>query len=147
MCPKGAKEYTEVMSPKNTNRDGFIKFDTFASTIYLVKLAQDAKIYKNEPDEEGQTRGDDVVLTFCDNSRFNNTEDLWVDARVIGFQKDRAKGLRKGDQVQITGKLRFKKNDDGTYRGKIYDAIISSFVNTRGRMEETAEAEDTDLPF
>lgn len=103
------------------------KFDTYANTTYLVRLAQDAKVFDRK--DEGQ----DVVLTFCDNSRIDSTETLWVDARVVKFQAPRAKGYKKGDEVQVMGKLRFKKQDDGTLRGKIYDAVVNSFVKLSDR--------------
>lgn len=106
----------------------YTKYDTFASVTYLVRLAQDAKIFKRADD-----KGEDVVLTFCDSNRIPNHEDMWVDARVAKFQADRAAKFQKGDVVQIIGKLRFKRQDDGTYRGKIYDAVVSSFVSTRDR--------------
>lgn len=111
------------------------KFDTHAKTIYLVRLAQDAKVF---PRKSGD--GEDVVLTFVDGSRIEGTEELWVDARVAKFQADRAKGYRKGDEVQIDGKLRFKLQDDGKIRGKIYDAVVSSFVKLGERATE-GEAE------
>lgn len=105
------------------------KLDTYATYTALVKLAQDPKVYPREDQSH------DVVLTFCDSSRFDNLEDMWVDARVVRGQMDRAKRLRKGDEVQIMGKLRFKRQGDGTYRGKIYDAVISTFVRTAEREE------------
>lgn len=111
------------------------KFDTHATTIYLVRLAQDAKVF------DRKDGGTDVVLTFCDNSRIDGTETLWVDARVAKFQSDRAKDYKKGDEVQIMGKLRFKKQDDGTLRGKVYDATISSFVKLAARAGTTPAAE------
>jgi single-stranded DNA-binding protein len=110
------------------------KLDTYAQTIYLVKLAQDPKVYKREDESH------DVVLTFCDSSRFDNLEDLWVDARVVRGQSDRAKRLRKGDMVQIAGKLRFKKQDDGKIRGKIYDAVVQTFTQTADREEMQPDA-------
>jgi hypothetical protein len=101
----------------------FKKFDTYAQTTYLVRLAQDAKVF-----ERKDGSGVDVVLTFPDNSRIEGTETMWIDARVAKFQSDRAKNFKKGNEVQVVGKLRFKKQDDGTLRGKIYDAVTSSFV-------------------
>lgn len=112
----------------------FKKLDTFSTTTYLVKLAADPKVYVRDD------QGHDVVLTFCDSSRFENLEDLWVDARVVRFQSDRAKKFRKGDIVQIEGKLRFKRQDDGKYRGKIYDAKVNSFTNTSERAEMNPES-------
>jgi hypothetical protein len=106
----------------------FQKYDTFSETTYLVRLAQDAKVFTRDKGD-----GDDVVLTFCDNTRITGTEDLWVDARVARFISERAKGFRKGDEVQIKGKLRFKRQNDGTMRGKIYDAMVNSFVKLRDR--------------
>lgn len=106
----------------------FKKYDTFAQTTYLVRLAADAKVFPRKDSE-----GEDVVVTFCDNSRIDNTESLWVDARVAKFQNDRAKLFKKGDELQVRGKLRFKKMDDGQWRGKIYDAVVDSFTVTRGR--------------
>lgn len=103
------------------------KYDTFAETTYMVRLAQDAKVFSRT---DG---GEDVVLTFCDNSRIESTEDMWVDARLARFQGERGKLLKKGDDVQLRGKLRFKKQDDGTYRGKIYDAVFNSFVALKER--------------
>lgn len=105
------------------------KLDTFAETTYLVKLAQDPKVYERED------KSHDVVLTFCDSSRFENLLDMWVDARVVRGQGERAKKLRKGDMVQIRGKLRFKRQNDGEVRGKIYDAVISTFTQTAEREE------------
>lgn len=112
------------------------KFDTFASITYLVKLAQDAKVYTRED------KGEDVVLTFCDNSRIEGTEELWVDARVARFQAERARLYRKGDAVQISGKLRFKRQNDGQIRGKIYDATVDSFVFTGDRKSEVEAPAD-----
>lgn len=117
----------------------FRKFDTYANTTYLVRLAQDAKVF------ERKDEGHDVVLTFCDNSRIDKTETLWVDARVAKHQADRARGYKKGDEVQVMGKLRFKKQDDGTLRGKIYDAIISSFVKLSERAETKADEPEASL--
>ena len=105
----------------------FTKLDTFAETVYMVKLAADPKAY---PRDDGSH---DVVLTFCDSSRFDNHEDMWVDARVVRGQSDRAKKMRKGDQVQVKGKVRYKRQEDGKYRGKIFDAVFQSFVNTSER--------------
>lgn len=107
------------------------KLDTYATYTALVKLAQDPKVYKREDESH------DVVLTFCDSSRFENLEDMWVDARVVRGQSDRAKRFRKGDIVQINGKLRFKRQDDGKIRGKIYDAVVQSFTPTAEREEMT----------
>jgi hypothetical protein len=111
----------------------FKKYDTFATTTYLVRLAQNAKVF---PRDDG---GEDVVLTFCDNSRVDKTLDLWVDARVVKFQGERAKLFAKGDEVQVTGKLRIKEQKDGTVRGKIYDAVVNSFVNTKERAPASSE--------
>lgn len=112
----------------------FTKLDTFSETVYMVKLAQDPKAY---PRDDGSY---DVVLTFCDSSRFDTHEDMWVDARVVRGQSDRARKFRKGDQVQIKGKMRYKRQDDGRYRGKIFDAVVNSFVNTSEREEVNPEA-------
>jgi single-stranded DNA-binding protein len=114
------------------------KYDTFAKTIYLVKLAQDPKVFTRDD------KGEDVVLTFCDNTRIEGTEDLWVDARVARFQAERAKKYRKGDEVQIEGKLRFKRNNEGGLRGKIYDAQVSSFAKLAERVVEGAAAPATE---
>ncbi len=105
--------------------------DTFAKTTYYVRLAQDPKVFVRDD------AGHDVVLTFIDTSRFDLTEDLWVDARVVKQQADRAKKYRKGDLVMLEGKLRFKRQDDGTLRGKMYDAYASSFVALSERDEVT----------
>jgi hypothetical protein len=107
----------------------FKKLDTFATYTAYVKLAADPKVYVRDDGSH------DVVLTFCDSSRFEQLEDLWVDARVVRGQSDRAKKMRKGDQVQVSGKLRFKRQEDGKYRGKIYDAVFNSFVPTVEREE------------
>lgn len=116
----------------------FKKFDSFARYTALVRLAQDAKTF---PRQDG---GEDVVVTFCDNSRINGTLDLWVDARMARHQADRAKKLLKGDEIQVEGKLRFKLQDDGKIRGKIYDATFASFVKLNARGEpEKAETSDT----
>lgn len=112
----------------NENKE-YKKLDTFARTVYLVKLAQDPKVYTREDGSH------DVVLTFCDTSRFEKLLDMWVDARVVRGQSDRAKRLRKGDEVQIEGKTRYKLQDDGKVRGKIYDAVISTFTRTAERSE------------
>jgi single-stranded DNA-binding protein len=111
------------------------KMDTFARYTAYVKLAQDPKVYKRDDGSH------DVVLTFCDSSRFDNLEDMWVDARVHRGQGDRAKKLRKGDLCQIEGKLRFKRQEDGKVRGKIYDAIVSTFTPTGDREEMQPEAQ------
>lgn len=118
------------------------KFDTYADTTYLVRLAQDAKVFDRTKD--GAKVGEDVVLTFVDSSRITGTEDLWVDARIAAFQSDRAKGYRKGDEVQIRAKLRFKRQDNGEIRGKMYDAVVSSFVKLSERNAEAAP--DTGAP-
>ena len=112
-----------------SDEGGFKKFDTFSRYTAYVKLAMDARVFEREDD-----KSEDVVLTFCDNSRVNNTEELWVDARVSRWQAERARLFRKGDQVQIEGKLRFKAQHDGRWRGKIYDAVVNSFVNLSERM-------------
>lgn len=112
-----------------TNTPERKKLDTFSNTTYLVKLAQDPKVYKRDDGSH------DVVLTFCDSSRFDNLLDMWVDARVNRGQGDRAKKFRKGDEVQISGKLRFKRQEDGAVRGKIYDAVVYSFTKTMEREE------------
>lgn len=111
------------------------KYDTYATYTCLVRLAQDAKAFPRKDE------GEDVVLTFCDNSRIEGMEDLWVDARVVKFQAPRSKAYRKGDEVQITGKLRFKKQDNGTIRGKIYDAVVSSFVKLAERSDAAPKTE------
>lgn len=120
-------------SDKPENRE-YKKMDTFAKTTYLVRLAADPKVWKRD---DG---GEDVVVTFIDTSRFDGLEDMWVDARVVRQQSDRAKKYRKGDIVQVEGKLRFKRQDDGNYRGKIYDAYLSSFTPLAERDEVTSEA-------
>lgn len=110
------------------------KYDTFATTTYLVKLAQDATVFTRSDGE-----GEDVVLTFVDNSRIESTIDtLWVDARVVRYQSERCKLYRKGDEVQVTGKLRLKEQKDGSIRGKIYDAQVNSFTPLKGRDAEGA---------
>lgn len=110
------------------------KLDTFAETVYLVKLAQDPKVYTRDDGSH------DVVLTFCDSSRFDNHQDLWVDARVVRGQSERAKKMRKGDEVQVKGKLRFKTQEDGKIRGKIFDAVFYSFTKTMDREEMLPES-------
>lgn len=122
------------MSNDKPSDKEFKKLDTFARTVYMVKLAQDPKAYNRE---DG---GVDVVLTFCDSSRFEKLEDMWVDARVIRGQSERARKLRKGDIVQIEGKLRFKIQNDGRWRGKVYDAVISTFTPTADRSEVESQA-------
>lgn len=117
----------------------FKRYDTHAQTTYLVRLAQDAKVFDRK---DGS--GSDVVLTFPDNSRIEGTETMWIDARVAKFQSDRSKGYKKGDEVQVIGKLRFKKQDDGTLRGKIYDATVNSFVKLGERAGVAPEAEVPD---
>lgn len=117
--------------------DKFKPMDTFAKTTYLVKLSQDAKVF---PRKDG--KGDDVVITFADNSRITGTETLWVDAKPRSFANDRVSKYKKGDVVQVTGKLRFKKQDDGSMRGKIFDAEIDSFVRTAPPDAEDAVPED-----
>lgn len=112
------------------------KMDTFAETTYLVRLTSDAKVFKRKTGE-----GEDVVLNFVDSSWVKDHEDLWVDARVANFQAERAKKYKKGDHVQIRGKLRFKRQDDGTIRGKIFDAVVSSFVKLSDREGTEAAAE------
>lgn len=115
---------------KTTGEDtGYKKMDTFSETTALVKLAADPKVYIRED------KSLDVVLTYCDSSRFDNHMDLWVDARVIRSQQDRARKFRKGDMVQIRGKMRFKRQNDGGVRGKVFDAFIQSFTNTSERTE------------
>lgn len=109
--------------------EGYKKLDTFSETTALVKLAADPKVYIRED------KSLDVVLVYCDSSRFDNHQDLWVDARVIRSQQDRARKFRKGDMVQIRGKMRYKKQNDGGLRGKIFDAYIQSFTNTSERTE------------
>jgi len=111
------------------------KLDTIAKTTYFVKLAADPKVYTRDDGSH------DVVLTFCDSSRFDNHVEMWVDARVVRGQAERAKKMRKSDHVQIEGKLRFKKQEDGSLRGKIFDAVFQSFVNTREREEIQPEAQ------
>jgi single-stranded DNA-binding protein len=115
----------------------FKKFDTFAQTDYFVRLAQDPRVFVREDGSH------DVVLTFVDTSRFDNLEDLWVDARVRSYLADRAKKLRKGDTVQVIGKLRFKKMKSGEYRGKIYDAVFNALHSLAERDEiQPAGAEE-----
>ena len=111
------------------------KMDTYAKTTYFVRLAQDPRVF---PREDGTQ---DVVITFVDSSRFDNLETLWVDARVHRVQADRAKKLRKGDKLQVEGKLRFKRQGDGSMRGKIYDAFFSILDGISEREDMTA-AED-----
>ena len=43
--------------------------------------------------------------------------------------------MRKGDIAWIKGKLRFKRQEDGQVRGKIYDAVVSTFTPTADRDE------------
>lgn len=119
----------------------FKKFDTYSTTTYLVRLAQDATVFTRKDGE-----GEDVVLTFIDTSRVDNTMDLWVDARVVRYQADRAKLFRKGDEVQITGKVRYKEQKDGRVRGKIYDASVQSFVALKGREAEGAAVATSSTP-
>jgi hypothetical protein len=113
----------------NFENPTFKKLDTFSETTYMVKLAQDPKVY---PRDDGSH---DVVLTFCDSSKFDNHQDLWVDARVVRGQSERAKKMRKGDIVQIKGKMRYKLQEDGKIRGKIFDAVFNSFTPTAEREE------------
>lgn len=101
-------------------------YDTFAKTTFLIKLAQDPRVFTRKDGKE------DVVLTFADNSRVEGTvEVIWVDARVKSFMNDRAKKYRKGDIMQITGKYRIRLQDDGTIRGKMYEVDVDSFVKTK----------------
>lgn len=122
------------MKFENNQERTFTKLDTFAEITYMVKLAADPKAY---PRDDGSH---DVVLTFCDSSRFDNHVDLWVDARIVRGQSERAKKYRKGDEVQIKGKLRIKMQDDGKPRGKIFDATVNSFVKTADREPISPEA-------
>lgn len=117
------------------------KYDSFSRYTAFVRLAQDAKVF------DRKDGGEDVVLTYCDNSRVNETLDLWVDARVSRTIADRAKLYKKGDHVQIEGKLRFKAQDDGTIRGKIYDAWVNSFVNFKERGAGSSEGESETPAF
>lgn len=119
----------------NKGFGNFKKLDTFAESNYYVKLAQDPKVY---PRDDGSF---DVVLTFCDSSKFDNHLDLWIDARVVRGQSDRGRKMRKGDMVQVKGKMRYKRQEDGTVRGKIFDAVFHSFVNTSERTEIEPEAQ------
>lgn len=107
----------------------YTKLDTFSETIYMVKLAGDPKAFLRE---DGSV---DVVVTFVDTSRFEKHMELWVDARVLRGQADRAQRFRKGDQVMVRGKLRLVQDekDPTRIRGKIFDAFVSSFVNTSER--------------
>lgn len=114
------------------------KFDTHATTTYLVRLTGDAKVFDRLKD--GEKVGEDVVLTFIDTSWLEDNEDMWVDARVVSFLAGRAKRYRKGDEVQVSGKLRFKRQKDGTLRGKIYDAHVASFVKLSEREDAAPSA-------
>lgn len=116
----------------------FKKYDTYARTTYLVRLAMDATVFTRTDGE-----GEDVVLTFVDSSRIDSTMDLWVDARVVRYSAERSKMFRKGDEVQISGKLRFKEQKDGRIRGKIYDAEVNSFAPLKGREAEGLPAAKT----
>ena len=108
------------------------KWDTFAETNYqLVRLAQDAREYDQKNGD-----GKDVVLTFCDSSRIDGTIDMWVDARVVRYQSKLAVYYRKGDMVCVRGKVRYKLQDDGSVRAKIYDAVVVSAINLREREAE-----------
>lgn len=106
------------------------RFDTHATTTYLVKLATDPKVF---PGREGKP--EDVILGFADNSWMEKAETLWVDAQIANFQSQRAKGYRKGDQVQVTGKLHFLRDKEGNLRGKMFGATVQSFVNLKERGE------------
>lgn len=117
-----------------TSTREYTKLDTFSESRYYVKLAADPKVYTRDD------QAHDVVLTFCDSSRFDTHMDLWIDARVVRGQADRAKKFRKGDLVVVSGKLRFKQQEDGKIRGKIFDAVVQSFTNTSER-EEMAPSE------
>lgn len=116
------------------------KFDTYAQTTYYVRLAGDARTYEREDKE-----GEDVVITFMDSSRVNNTEDLWVDARVARFQADRAKLLKKGDEVQVEGKLRFKLDREGKMRGKMYDVTFKTFAKLSDRVTVTEPVTEANM--
>lgn len=112
------------MSDKNRT---FKKFDTYADYTTLVRLATDAKVYPREANA-GEQQGEDVVLTFCDNSRIENTVEMWIDARLHPFHNELGKKMRKGDVVQIRGKLRWRLGNDGSLRGKIYDAKLATYA-------------------
>ena len=126
---------------KTENKGGFeyTKLDTFSETIYMVKLAADPKAFIRQDESL------DVVLTFIDTSRFKGHMDLWVDARVLRAHSERAMKFRKGDIVQLRSKLRFRLNNNGTIRGKMFDAYVSSFVNTSERTPVEPQKPNTEF--
>lgn len=103
------------------------RYDSYTTYTAMVRLTGEPKVFQGK-DKEGKPR-EDVVLPFVDSSRIEGTEDLWVDARVAPWHAERAKKLHKGDTVQLTGKLRFKKNDNGEIRGKMYDVQMATFAD------------------
>jgi hypothetical protein len=114
------------------------RYDTHATTTYLVRLTNDARVFANEDGTK------DVYLRFPDNSRAKGTETLWIDAKVAKFQAERSAGYLKGDEVQITGKTRYRRNKkSGELEGIIYDAMVQSFVKLSDRVVEAPPAGET----
>lgn len=123
-------------------------YDTPSTTVYMCRLANDPKVFQRKGDKPGE----DVVLSFADNSGIEGHETMWVDARVANFQAERAKKYLKGDIVQIRGKVRYKMQKDGTLRAKIYNAEVESFQSLKDRGAGAGAAAAAgegaeDLPF
>lgn len=61
-------------------------------------------------------------------------EDIFVDVKVVRGA-ERLAGLKKGQEVTVTGTVEFKLDNQGKMRGKIWDARVSLPQATRDALK------------
>src|SRR5690349_18606911 len=74
--------------------------------VHNARLAKDPKVW------DGGEKGKLVTLTFVSTSRSEKSVDLWVDAKVGGFNGELASFLKKDDVLGIRGKPAMEEWED-----------------------------------
>lgn len=109
-----------------------------------VRLVADAKHFP-EKGERGQQgyQSAATFLTFVDGTK--NGVDIFIDAKVMrGAEK--AGGLKKGQEVTVTGTVEFSLDKTGKLRGKIWDAKLSLGYAVRQALTEAAAPPPAEAP-
>jgi hypothetical protein len=90
------------------------------TTYFNVRLISDAKHFPASG-EGNSKKHPATFLTIVDGTK--NGEDIFVDAKVQRGAEKLA-GLRKGQEVTVTGTVEFSLDRNGKMRGKIWDAAV-----------------------
>ena len=101
--------------------------------IHNARLAKDPKVWEGE-------KGKLVTLTFVSTSRSEKSLDLWVDAKVGGFNADLASYLKKDDVLGIRGKPSMEawEDKDGNERTSftLFNAEIMTPISLFQELKE-----------